>query len=165
MATRFGVVYNVHYPSEIQLAEAARARDLLGIELVVRGLRIPDDVDEAFRAMKDDGVAATFIVSDLTTITNRFTLNEVAVRQKMPLMLSNKRYLTGGGLMSYGPDISEGFRRAARQLVRAANGTPISELPVEQPTRFEFLIDVRAARKIGVDVAPSIFARADEVID
>lgn len=164
-ATRFGVAYNIHYPSEIQLAEATRARDLLGIELVVRGLRIPDDVDEAFRAMKGDGVAAVFIVSDLTTITNRFTLNEAAVRQKMPLMLSNKRYLTGGGLMSYGPDISEGFRRAARQLVRAANGTAISELPVEQPTRFEFLIDMRAARKIEVDVAPSIFARADEVID
>ncbi len=163
-ASRFGVIYNVHYPSELQLAEAARARDLLGIDLVPRGLRIPDEVDETFRAMKAEGVAAIFVVSDLTTITNRFAINEAAIRQKMPLMLSNKRYLTGGGLMSYGPDISEGFRRAARQLARAANGTPISELPVEQPTRFELFIDSRAARAIGVEVAPAVLARADEVI-
>jgi putative ABC transport system substrate-binding protein len=162
---RFGVIYNIHYPSELQLAEAARARDLLGIDLVAQGLRIPDEVDEVFQKMKAEGVGAIFVVSDLTTITNRFALNEAAIRQRMPLMLSNKRYLTGGGLMSYGPDISEGFRRAARQLVRAANGTPIRDLPVEQPTRFEFLIDMRAARAIGVEVAPSIFARADEVIE
>lgn len=164
-AKRFGVIYNIHYPSELQLAEAARARDNLNISLDIRGLRIPEEIDETFRNMKSQGVAAVFVVSDLTTITNRFLLNEAAIRQKMPLMLSNKRYLTGGGLMSYGPDISEGFRRAARQLVRAASGTPISELPVEQPTRFEFYIDMRAARAMGVDVAPSVFARADEVID
>ncbi len=163
-ASRFGVIYNVHYPSELQLAEAARARDLLGIELIARGLRFPDEVDETFRAMKGEGVAAIFVVSDLTTITNRFAINEAAIRQKMPLMLSNKRYLTGGGLMSYGPDVSEGFRRAARQLARAANGTPIAELPVEQPTRFELFIDSRAARAIGVEVAPAVLARADEVI-
>ncbi len=164
-ARKFGVVFNVHYPSQLQLDEASRAQASLGIDLVVRGLRIPDEIEDAFREMKADGVAAIFIVSDLTTITNRFRIGEAAIRHKMPLMLSNKRYLTGGGLMSYGPDISEGFRRAARQLVRAANGTPVSELPVEQPVRFEFLIDMRAARALGVEITPSILARADEVIE
>jgi putative ABC transport system substrate-binding protein len=164
-ARTFGVIYNVHYPSQLQLDEAARAQAMLGIELVVRGLRVPDELDEAFSALKADGVAAAFVVSDLTTITNRQRIGEAAIRRKLPLMLSNKRYLTGGGLMSYGPDISEGFYRAARQLVRAANGTPIGELPVEQPTRFEFYVDMRAARAIGVEIAPAVLARADEVIE
>jgi putative ABC transport system substrate-binding protein len=162
---KFGVVYNLYYPSPTQLAEAMRARDLLGVELVPRGLRVPHEIDEAFRDMKAERVAAIFVVSDLTTITNRLHINEAAIRHNMPLMLSNKRYLTGGGLMSYGPDISEGFRRAARQLVRAANGTPIGELPVENPTRFEFYIDARAARAIGVELPLAMLARADEVIE
>jgi putative ABC transport system substrate-binding protein len=104
-------------------------------------------------------------VSDVTTITNRVSIGEAARKQLLPLMMSNKRYLTGNNLMSYGPDIGEGFRRAARQLVRAANGTPVSELPVEQPTRFELFIDMRAARLLGVDVPVSLISRADEVIE
>lgn len=164
-ARKFAVLFNTHYPSQLQLDEAARAQASLGIELVVRGIRVPDEIDETFRGLKDEGVAAAFIVSDLTTITNRVRIGEAAIKQKLPLMLSNKRYLTGGGLMSYGPDISEGFRRAARQLVRAANGTPVRELPVEQPTRFEFIIDQRAAKAIGIDVPLPILARADEVIE
>jgi putative ABC transport system substrate-binding protein len=162
---KFAVLFNTHYPSQLQLDEAARAQASLGIELVVRGIKVPDEIEETFRRLKADGVAAAFIVSDLTTITNRTRIGEAAIKEKMPLMLSNKRYLTGGGLMSYGPDISEGFRRAARQLVRAANGTPIHELPVEQPTRFEFLVDQRAARAIGVELPLAIIARVDEVIE
>lgn len=78
----------------------------------------------------------------------------------MPVMMSNKRYLTGGALMSYGPDIIEGF---VREVVRAANDTPISYLPVENPTKFDFVIDLRAARPPGVEIAPLALAGADEV--
>jgi putative ABC transport system substrate-binding protein len=111
------------------------------------------------------GVAALFVVSDVSTISNRVRLGEVAVAHRMPMMLSNRRCLTGGGLMSYGPDISEGFRRAARQVVRAANGTPVSRLPVENPTHFEPVIDLRAAQALQAEIAPAVLDRADEVIE
>jgi putative ABC transport system substrate-binding protein len=162
---KFGVIWNLFYPSPLQIEEAKRAEALLGIELVMKGVEVPLGLDEAFVQLKTEGVAAIFVVSDVTTITNRVRIGEAAERHRMPLMMSNKRYLTGSNLMSYGPDISEGFRRAARQLVRAANGTPVAELPVEQPTRFELMVDMRAARMLGVEVPVAILSRADEVIE
>lgn len=164
-ARKFGVVFNTYYPSQIQLDEAARAQNALGIELIFKGIAVPEGLDQAFAELKRDGVTAIFVVSDVSTITNRVKLGEAALKHGMPMMMSNKRYLTGGGLMSYGPDISEGFRRAARQLVRAANGTPVSELPVENPVRFELVIDMRAAKALGVDIPPRLLAGADDMIE
>ena len=164
-ANRFGVVFNTYYPSPIQIEEAARAQKALGIDLVFKGIAVPEGLDEAFAELKRDGVAAVFVVSDVSTITNRVKLGEAALKHGMPMMMSNKRYLTGGGLMSYGPDISEGFRRAARQLVRATSGTPVSALPVENPTRFELVIDMRAAKALGVEVPSPLLAGADELIE
>jgi putative tryptophan/tyrosine transport system substrate-binding protein len=164
-ADTFGAIWNVHYPSPLQIAEARRAEASLGIRLLAAGVSVPDGVEEALRRMKAEGVVAVFVVSDVSTISNRQRIGEAALAVGMPLVMSNKRYLTGANLMSYGPDISEGFRRAARQLVRAANGTPVSELPVEQPTRFELIVDLRAAKALGVRVPETILARADEVIE
>lgn len=164
-ANKFGVVFNVYYPSQIQIDEASRTQPALGIQLVFKGIAVPEGLEDAFVALKRDGVAALFVVSDVSTISNRSRIGEVAIKHRMPMIMSNRRYLTGGGLMSYGPDISEGFRRAARQVVRAANGTPISQLPVENPTHFELVIDLRAARALEVEIEPSLLARADEVIE
>ncbi len=164
-AKKFGVVFNTYYPSQIQIDEAARAQKALGIDLVFEGIAVPEGLDAAFAKLKRDGVAAIFVVSDVSTITNRVKIGEAALKHGMPMMMSNKRYLTGGGLMSYGPDISEGFRRAARQLVRAATGTPVSDLPVENPTRFELVIDMRAAKALRVEVPSSVLAGADEMIE
>jgi putative ABC transport system substrate-binding protein len=164
-AQRFGVIFNLYYPSQIQLDEAARAQATLGIALVFRGVAVPEGLEEAFAALKGEGVAAIFVVSDVSTISNRVRLGEVALRHRLPMMMSNRRYLTGGALMSYGPDISEGFRRAARQVVRAATGTPVSHLPVENPTHFELVVDLRAARAMGVEIAPAVLDRADELIE
>lgn len=164
-ANKFAVVFNVYYPSQIQIDEASRAQAALGIELVFKGIAVPEGLDDAFAALKQDGVAALFVVSDVSTISNRLKIGEVAIKHRMPMIMSNRRYLTGGGLMSYGPDISEGFRRAARQVARAANGTPISQLPVENPTHFELVIDLRAARALDMEIAPSLLARADDVIE
>jgi len=162
---RFAVVFNLYYPSQIQIDEASRAQAALGIDLVFRGIAVPEGLDEAFAAVKRDGVAAIFVVSDVSTITSRFRIGETALRHRLPMMMSNRRYLTGGALMSYGPDISEGFRRAARQVVRAATGTPINHLPVENPTHFELVVDLRAARAMGVEIAGPVVDRADEVIE
>jgi putative ABC transport system substrate-binding protein len=164
-AGTFGAIWNLHYPSPLQIAEAKRAETALGIRLLALGVSVPDGVEDALRRMKVEGAAAVFVVSDVSTITNRQRIGDAAAAVGMPLMMSNKRYLTGHNLMSYGPDISEGFRRAARQLVRAANGTPISELPVEQPTRFDLIIDMRAAKALGVRLPDTLLARADEVIE
>jgi putative ABC transport system substrate-binding protein len=162
---RFAVVFNTYYPSQTQIDEALRAQAALRIALLVRGIAVPEALESTFAALKRDGVAALFVVSDVSTITNRVALGETALRHGMPMMLSNRRYLTGGGLMSYGPDVSEGFRRAARQVVRAATGTPVGNLPVENPTHFEFVIDLRAARGLRVELPLAVLNRADEVIE
>lgn len=164
-ARKFGVIWNVFYPSPLQIEEAKRAEALLGIELMMQGVEVPTGLDAAFSQLKADGAAAIFVVSDVSTITNRVKIGEAAEKHRMPLMMSSKRYLTGSNLMSYGADISEGFRRAARQLVRAANGTPVAELPVEGPTRFEFIVDLRAARMLGVEPPIAVLSRADVVIE
>jgi putative tryptophan/tyrosine transport system substrate-binding protein len=164
-ARKFAVIYNLYYLSQIQIDEAARAQAALRVELVFLGIAVPEGLEEAFAALKREGVAALFVVSDVSTITSRFRIGEVALRHGVPMMMPNKRYLTGGALMSYRPDISEGFRRAARQVVRAANGTPVNFLPVESPTDFELVIDLRAARTLGATVAPALLDRADEVIE
>ncbi|MBP0463485.1 ABC transporter substrate-binding protein [Roseomonas sp. PWR1] len=164
-ARRFAVIFNIYYPSQIQIDEAERAQAALGIELVFQGIAVPEGLEDAFADLRRRGIAALFVVSDVSTITSRVRLGETALRHRIPMVMSNKRYLTGGALMSYGPDISEGFRRAARQVVRAANGTPISFLPVENPTHFEFVIDLRAARTLGVEITQPMLARADDVIE
>ena len=165
---KFGVIWSARHPGwpGLFIAEDARKAELsLGIELVLKAIEVPDGLEQAFTELKNEGVAASVLVADVTTIANRGIIGDLALLHQMPLMMSNKAFLAGGSLMSYGPDISKGFRRAARQLVRAANGTPVSELPVEQPTRFEFVIDFGAARRLGVDLPVSILSRADEVID
>jgi putative ABC transport system substrate-binding protein len=164
-AKKFATIFNVYYPSQIQIDEASQAQASLDIELIFKGVAVPEGLDTLFSELKGQGVAATFVVSDVSTISNRFKIGEVALKHRMPMLMSNKRYLTGGALMSYGPDISEGFRRAARQVARAANGTPISFLPVENPTKFDLVIDLRAAKALGVEVPPSILVGADEVIE
>lgn len=165
---KFGVLWSARHPGwpgAFMAEDARKAEMALGIELVLKAVEAPGGLEQAISELKSEGVVASVLVADGTTVANRVAIGDLAVLHQMALMMSNRAFLAGGALMSYGPDVSKGFRRAARQLVRAANGTPVAELPVEQPTRFEFIIDFGAARQLGVDLPVSILSRADEVID
>jgi putative tryptophan/tyrosine transport system substrate-binding protein len=124
---------------------------------------VPEELDQAFAQARADGAAAGFVISDLSTISNREEIGAAALRAGLPLLVSNRSYLTGGALMSYGPDVADGFRRAAHQVVRAAQGE--ADLPVEQPLRIELVVDLRAARALGLSLPLETLARADEVIE
>ena len=88
----------------------------------------------------------------------------VAATNKLPAIYSTPRFVDAGGLMSYGPDVSDNFRRAATYVDKILKGAKPSDLPVEQPTKFEFVINLKAAKQIGVTIPPNVLARADRVI-
>jgi putative ABC transport system substrate-binding protein len=150
-------------PSQFQEAEAAGR--VLGIAIESLDARIPDDLDTAMARAAKAGAGAVLIVSDSATISHRSQIAEAALHHRLPTMFANKAYLAGGGLMSYGPDIADSFRRTAVYVDKILKGAKPADLPVEQPTTFELAINLKAARALGLEVSPSLLARADEVIE
>ena len=111
------------------------------------------------------GAGAILIVSDSSTISNRAKIGGSALQNRLPTIFANKAYLSGGGLMSYGPDIVESFRLAVIHVDKILKGAKPAELPVEQPTRFEYVINMKTAKALGIAVPPALLARADNVIE
>jgi ABC-type uncharacterized transport system substrate-binding protein len=111
------------------------------------------------------GAGAVLIISDSSTINNRAQIGAAALRQRLATMFANKAYLTGGGLMSYGPDIVDSFRLSAVYVDKILKGTKPADLPVEQPTKFEFAINLKTAKALGIDIPPTVFTRVDEVFE
>ena len=101
----------------------------------------------------------------MATIAHHTQLGTAGLRYRLPTIFSNKSYLEGGGLMSYGPDIVEIFRRSASYFDRVLRGTKPADLPVEQPSRFELALNLPTARALGLSVPPMILQRADHLIE
>jgi putative ABC transport system substrate-binding protein len=137
----------------------------LGITVQPLGVREPADFAEAFTAMKADMPDAILMVSDPLTNLNRALVFEFATAHRLPGIYEYDFIARTGGLMSYGPNLDESFDRLAAQVDRILNGAKPAELPFEQPTRFDFAINLKAAKAIGFEVPPTLLARADEVIE
>ncbi len=142
--------------------EAAR---VLGVKVQTLGVREPDDFDYAFAEMTRDRPDAILMVSDALTNLNRKRVVEFAKNQRLPTIFENSALVRDGGLMSYGPKQSEIGERAAEFVVRILRGARPADLPLELPTRFEFLINLKTAKALGLKVPPTLVARADEVIE
>ena len=108
---------------------------------------------------------AILIISDSSTISNRAAIGSASLAHKLPTMFSNKAYLSGGGLMSYGPDIVDTFRRSTSYVDKILKGAKPAELPVELPTRFELAINRRTANALGITVSPALLARVDFLLE
>lgn len=141
------------------------ARVLLGVKVQTLGVRAPDDFDKAFSEMTRDRPDAILMVNDALTNLNRKRVVEFAKSQRLPTIFENSAPVREGGLMSYGPSQSEIGERAAEFVVRILRGAQPADLPLELPTRFEFLINLKAAKALGLTVPPTLVARADEVIE
>jgi putative tryptophan/tyrosine transport system substrate-binding protein len=164
--SRLGVLWNAHNPAgPAQLHEAETAGRVLGIAIDSLDVRIPDDLDMVMARAANSGAGAVLILSDSATISNRSQIAAAAHRRHLPTMFANKAYLEGGGLMSYGPDLADSFRRTAVYVDKILKGAKPCDLPVEQPTRFELAINLKAAQTLGLTIQPTILARADEVIE
>lgn len=162
---RVAVVWNKNNPRKAQLDEAVAAGRALGIGVDLFGISIPDELDDTMAKAIAAGADGMFFVSDTATVTYRNEIGEAALRHRMPTMLSNSTYLQGGGMMSYGPDIVDIYRRSALQVAKILDGARPETLPVEQPTKFVLAINLRTVRALGLELPPTLIARADEMIE
>lgn len=162
---RVGVLWNKNVGAGAQLREAEATGQTLGVSIVSLPVQIPDGLDEAMARAAQVGAGAILILSDSSTIGNRAKIGSSALQHHLPTIFSNKAYLSGGGLMSYGPDIVESFRLSVVQVDKILKGADPASLPVELPTRFEYVINMRTAKALEIAVPPSVLARADSLIE
>jgi putative tryptophan/tyrosine transport system substrate-binding protein len=126
---------------------------------------LPFDFDATFRAIAQNGSRMVLVLSGPTFATQRAHIADLAIQHHLPTMFTFNYYVEAGGLMSYGVDTVPIFRRAASFVAKILRGAKPSDLPVEQPTNFEFTLNLKTAKAIGVPIPTSILLRADEVIE
>jgi putative ABC transport system substrate-binding protein len=132
--------------------------------MVTSKVRRVEDIAPAFDALKGRAEALYVCSSPLLT-TNRIRVNNLALGMRLPTMYGFRDYIEAGGLMAYGPNLPSLFRRAADYVDKILHGAKPGDLPVEQPTKFDFIINLTTAKILGLEVPPSLVARADEVIE
>jgi putative tryptophan/tyrosine transport system substrate-binding protein len=145
--------------------EAEGAAKALGLKLQSLEVRGQDDFDSAFEAAKREHADALAVTSPNPIFLNqRVRIAEFAAKSRLPAMYYSSEFVEDGGLMSYAPNYADLFRRAATYVDKILKGRKPADLPVEQPTKFEFIINLKAAKQIGLTIPPNVLARADRVI-
>jgi ABC-type uncharacterized transport system substrate-binding protein len=127
-------------------------------------LHSPNDLEPAFAALKREGSSAFIVLNNALTADHRVQIVDFAAKSRLPAMYPVSGFAESGGLMSYGPSDLERYRRVAAYVDKILKGTKPEDLPVEQPTKFEFVINLKAAKQIGLTIPPNVLARADRVI-
>jgi putative ABC transport system substrate-binding protein len=146
------------------LGEAEAAARTLGLpfhRVPARGL---DEYDGAFLAMTRERADAVLVLGDPIFWYHRTRLAALATKQHLPAMFGQREHAEAGGLMSYGPNLRDNYWRAATYVDKILKGAKPADLPVEQPTKFELVINLKTAKALGLTIPPSVLARADEVI-
>ena len=144
-----------------QVQAAARA---LGLEIGTTEIRRTEDIGPAIEALKGRA-DALYVAGDFLLNANRIGINTLAIGARLPTMYIQKEFVEAGGLMSYGPNYPDLFRRAAEFVDKILRGIKPADIPVEQPTRFELVINLTTAQALGLTVSPTLRALADEVIE
>jgi putative ABC transport system substrate-binding protein len=162
---RLAILANVGDPNTVrEMGEVEAAAGTLGLAVAKLEIRHADDIDPAFAALKG-GADALYVCADPLVNTNRVRINSLALAARLPTMHFVKVYVEAGGLMSYGPSFADLFRRSADYVDKILRGVKPSELPIEQPTRFELVVNLATAKALGLTVPESFLLRADEVIE
>ena len=151
--------------TQLYIAVTQAAAAALGLVSQTFEARSLDELERAFDAMATAGMQAVIINSDGLAFQGRSIIAKLAIARRLPLSAYSRETLEAGALMSYGPDYNELCRRAAVFVDKILKGAKPSELPVEQPTKFEFLINLKTAKALGLTVPPSLLAQANEVIE
>jgi len=149
-------------PAELEATQ--RGARALGVELQVLEVQRAADVDKAFEMGRKHRAGALITLGSPLLFANRRHLVDLATASGLPVMFQHRAYVDAGGLMSYGPNFPEMFRRAAVYVDKILKGAKPADLPVEQPTKFELVINLKTAKALGLTIPPSVLARADEVI-
>jgi len=162
---RLAIMANVGYPAAVlEMREVQEAARTIGLDVAALEIRRAEDIAPAFEALKGRA-DALYVVSDALISTHRIRINTLALAARLPTMHSVRAYVEAGGLMSYGPSYPDLFRRAADHVDKILRGTRPGDIPVEQPTKFDLVINLITAKALGLEVPPTLLARADEVID
>jgi putative ABC transport system substrate-binding protein len=162
---RLAIMANSSNPSSgLEMREAQATAGTLGLESVTSEIRRPEDIAPAFDALKGR-VEALYVVNDPLVNTNRVRMNTLALAARLPAIYGFREFVEAGGLMSYGPNYSDLFRRAAGYVDKILRGAKPADLPVEQPTKFYFVINLTTAKALGLTIPESFLLRADEVIE
>ena len=165
-ASRLVVMWDVNVSADVPgmagMADAVRALGLQVKNIDVRGVR---DFDATFAAARKDGVDGVLMVESPRTVAKRAVIAELALKYRLPLMSHFSRIVEAGGLMSYGPDLSDLFERAAVYVDKILRGAKPADLPVEQPSKFEFVINVKTAKALGLTIPAPVRLRADRLIE
>ena len=147
------------------LREAEAAARALGVRLQTLETRNPQEIDSAFAAMTRERAGALLILPDQIFVSQRRQIAELATKRRLPSVYGVREYAEAGGLMAYGANHIDLVRRAATFVDKILKGAKPADLPVEQPTKFELIINLRTAKAIGLTIPPSVLQRADQIID
>jgi len=148
-------------PQVLHAQDAARA---LGVRLQLLGATGPSEIDSAFAAMTNEQAGAVIVLVDAMLQGNRARITDLAARHRLPAVYGLGEYAEAGGLLAYGPHRLDMFRHAATYVDKILKGAKPSDLPVEQPTKFELIVNLKTAKALGLTIPPSLLGRADEVI-
>jgi putative tryptophan/tyrosine transport system substrate-binding protein len=151
-------------PNALMLEDMKVAARALRVTLQPLGLRTVDDFEPAFSAIKKDRANALIALRNPLTATHRTRIVDFAAKSRLPAMYGDREFIEAGGLMSYGVSIPDLWDRAAVYVDKILKGAKPADLPVEQPTKFEFIINLKAAKQTGLTIPPNVLARADKVI-
>jgi putative ABC transport system substrate-binding protein len=144
--------------------ETENTAQALGLKLLSLGLRTSDDLDNALQSSIRDRADALIVIRSPAYTTTGKRIVEFAAKNSLPTMFPERLFVEAGGLMSYAPNIADNFRRAATYVDKILKGAKPADLPVERPMKFEFMINLKTAKQIGLTIPPNVLARADKVI-
>jgi putative tryptophan/tyrosine transport system substrate-binding protein len=165
-ASRVAVLINTANPGfEPTVRQTEAAAHSLGLTLQFVEARAPGELEQAFSSMVEQNVGALHVQLDPLFLAQRRALTELATRNRLPALYDVREFVEAGGLACYGPRLSEELRRIATHIQKILKGANPADVPVEQPTKFELVINLKTAKALGLTLPPTLIARADEVIE
>ena len=164
--SRVAILWNPTNPTNApQLTETKVAAQALGVQLQLMEVRSPQDFESKFQAATRERAGALITLDDLLIFTHRIQIVALAAKSRLPAIYGWSAFAEAGGLMSYGPDFQDMYRQAAVFVDKILKGAKPGDLPVERPTKFELVINLKTAKAFGLTIPQSILQRADLVIE
>ena len=159
------ILANVSAPgSVLEMGEVQAAARTLGLETTTLEIRRAEDIVPSFETLKDRA-EALYVCTDPLVITNRARIHTLAIGARLPTIYNSREYVETGGLMSYGPNWVDRWKRTAEIVDKILRGTKPADIPVEQPTKFDLIVNMITAKALGLDIPATLLARADAVIE
>lgn len=161
-----GALVNPNYPdAQDELRELQTAAQAIGLNIYVANVSRREELEQAFSSLSNANVGALLVATDVFLLGQREQIVELAARYRLPAVYGFREIAKSGGLMSYGASLTDAYHNAGLYVARLLKGERPAELPVLQPTKFEFVINLGAAKALGLQIPPNVLALADEVIE